>query len=229
MTTIIGHRGWRTRYPDNTLTGFQAAVSYAEGVELDVRRSRDGKLVLSHDPTLGGLEVTSNDWATLGEIDLGGGHHPALLDEVVAALPDTTIQFEIKNLPHQPGFEPDHRVALEAAERVRPGDVVTSFYWPTLVAVRRDFPNVATGALLDTHGDVRHAVEHCLDAGHRAVVPHESMFNDDTMTVIRDSGLESHAWTVNHSARAQELVEYGVSGIITDDPELMFKTLRRNN
>jgi glycerophosphoryl diester phosphodiesterase len=225
MPAVIGHRGWPSRFPDNTLSGFQAAATVASGVELDVRRSADGRLVLSHDPDLGGLEVASHPWATLVELDLGNGHRPALLDEVIAALPDTTIQFEIKNLPHQPGFEPDHRVGLEAASRARPGDVVTSFYWATLDAVRRSFPDVATGALLESRGDIRRTIEYCLDVSHRAVLPQETMIDERTAELIAESGLESYAWTVNDPVRAVELAGLGVSGIITNDPGLMAKTL----
>lgn len=225
-TLIVGHRGWPTRFPDNTLSGFSAAAAVADAVELDVRRSADGKLVISHDPTLGGIEVASHDWVTLGEVDLGDGHRPVLLDEAIAALPGTPIQFEVKNLPHQPGFEPDSRVALDAAARARPGDIVTSFHWPTLAAVRRDFPDVATGALLDRHGDVRQAVDHCLDVGHGTVVPEQTMLDEDSMSAITDAGLESYTWTVDDPERAIELAGLGVSGIITNDPGLMVETLR---
>ena len=225
MTSVVGHRGWPTRFPDNTLAGFLAAASVTDGVELDVRRSADGKLVLSHDPTLGDLEVSRETWATLGEVDLGDGHKPALLDEVVAALPSTSIEFEVKNLPHQSGFEPDHRVGLETAARARPGDIVTSFYWPTLEAVRASFPDVPTGALLDRTGDLREAIRHCLDAGHAAVVPHESSLDEDAMGIIQDADLDCYTWTVDDPARARELAALGVSGIITDDPGLMVETL----
>jgi glycerophosphoryl diester phosphodiesterase len=77
---VVGHRGWPTRYPDNTLAGFISASEVADAIETDVRRCGDGKLVLSHDPVLDGLEVASNPWSVLGEIDLGDGHHPSLLD-----------------------------------------------------------------------------------------------------------------------------------------------------
>ncbi len=108
---IVGHRGWSSRFPDNTLAGFLAASAIADAIELDIRRSGDGKLVLSHDPTIGGLVVSETAWSVLAETDLGDGHKPALLDEALAALPDTPVQLEVKNFPYQPGFEPDHLYA----------------------------------------------------------------------------------------------------------------------
>lgn len=218
---IVGHRGWPTRFPDNTLSGLMAAAEVADSVELDVRRSADGKLALAHDPVLGGLSVPDTPWARLCELDLGGGHHPALLDEAIPALPDTPIQLEVKNWPLDPGFEPDHRLALETAERARPGDVVTSFNPETLAAVRRSYPEVATGLAIPAAFALDEAVKQCLDAGHQTLVPDHSLITEELNVDI-----DVYPWTVNSVERAQELVEFGVTGIITDDPGLMHDTLR---
>lgn len=214
---VVGHRGWPARFPDNTLAGFMAAASVADAVELDVRRSADGKLVLSHDPSIRGLPVSSHQWHELLELDLGDGHHPALLDEVVAALPDLAIQFEVKNSPHEAGFEPDHRLALETAARARPKDVVMSFNWQSMAEVRRQFPDVVTGLLVGGAGDVGLAVDECLNLGHAALFPSVDL---PTLGVIQglESGLQVFPWVVNDDERVGELVGVGVSGIITDDP-----------
>ena len=217
---VVGHRGWPSRFPHNTLAGFLAASTVADVIELDVRRSGDGKLVLSHDPTLLGQVVCETPWSVLAELDLGDGHKPALLDEVLAALPDTPIQLEVKNLPHQPGFEPDHRVALEAAERSRPGDTVTSFNHASLEAVRRDFPDVPTGLAINEFGVLDESFNYCLDAGHRALVPEEVLITSPMPTAIT-AELEVFPWTVDKLERVRELVDFGVSGIITNDPGLI--------
>ncbi len=219
LPTIIGHRGWPARFPDNTLAGFLAVTAVADAVELDVRRSADGKLLLAHDPVLQGLEVARHPWPVLAELDLGDGHRPALLDEVIGSIRPIPVQIEVKNVPWQPGYEPDHRLGLEAAERAQPGDVVTSFNWETVGAVRRVFPDVATGVAVGAHSDLKYAVAHCLDVGHRVLVPEESLVTEETAELMGSSGLESFPWTVNDPTRAVELAELGVSGIITDDPE----------
>lgn len=217
----MGHRGWPALYPDNTLSGFLAAAAVADAVELDVRRSSDGKLILAHDPVLGGLHVVETPWSVLCELDLGQGHHPALLDEILAALPSTPIQLEVKNSPIDPGFEPDHRLALETAERARPGDIVTGFNRDTLAAVRRVFPNVATGLAIPAWSALDEGVKHCLDAGHAALVPDHSL-----ITAGLRVELDVYPWTVNDVSRARELLDFGVTGIITDDPGLIATTLR---
>jgi glycerophosphoryl diester phosphodiesterase len=215
--SVVGHRGWPTRFPDNTLAGFLAAAEVADAVEVDVRRSGDGKLILSHDPVLGGVAVSENPWRVLGETDLGEGHRPALLDEAIASVPGLAFQFEIKNMPHEPGFEPDHRLALEAAERARPGDIVTSFNWETLAAIRRVFPGVATGVLVDAGGDTDLGMKECHDHGHGTLLPSALLPGLEMVRAV-ESGLGVCPWVVNEPDRVTELAGIGVSGMITDDP-----------
>ena len=53
MTKLFGHRGYSGKYPENTLLAFQKAIEAgADGIELDVQFSKDGKLVVIHDETL---------------------------------------------------------------------------------------------------------------------------------------------------------------------------------
>ena len=218
----VGHRGWPARFPDNTLAGFLAASSVVDEVELDVRRSGDGKLVLSHDLTLGGLVVHETPWSLLAELDLGDGHHPALLDEVLATLPQTRVELEIKNNPGELGFEPDHRRGLEAAERSRPGDIVTSFNPATIDAVRRVFPDVPTGLLATGLGELGDFVKYCLDAGHQFLIPDHRMIHGP---LPMEAGVSFGTFTVDEPVRAAELVEWGVSSIITNDPGLISQHL----
>lgn len=219
---IVGHRGWPARFPDNTLAGLLAVSATADAVEVDVRRAGDGKLVLAHDPLIGDLIVSETSWAVLAEIDLGDGHRPALLDEALAALPDTPVHLEVKNLPHQTGFEPDHRLALETAERSRPADIVTSFNPTTLAAVRRSFPEVRTGLAVALGGDLEEAARLCHHAGHAVMAPAAEMITRP----VHELGLEVYPWTVDDPARAGELVELGVSGIITDDAPRLIAAIR---
>ena len=219
---VVGHRGWPTEYPENTLGGFLAAARVAGMVELDVRRCGDGRLVVSHDPVLGGFLVCETPWSTLSEVDVGDGHHPALLDEILAALPDTPIQLEVKNWFTDPGFEPDHRIALETASRARPGDVVTGFNPESLGAVRQTFPTVGTGLAIQAPLTLEDGVKICREAGHVALVP------DNRLVVAPlEAEIAVYPWTVNDERRALELAALGVTGIITDDPGRIGEALRR--
>lgn len=223
---MVGHRGWPARYPDNTLAGFLAASSIVDMVEMDVRRSSDGKLVLSHDPVLGGHVVHLTPWSVLAEVDLGGGHHPSLLDEVLAALVGLPAQLEVKNDSGEPGYEPDQRLALETAERSRDSDIVTSFNPATIEAVRRDFDSVQTGLAVQFPPSVEEVVDYCVRSGHRAIIPAAGPVAVGWVESAALAGIEVYPWTVNDVEVATELVEAGVSGIITDDPQAIANVVR---
>jgi glycerophosphoryl diester phosphodiesterase len=219
--SVVGHRGWPTRFPDNSLPGFLAAATICDRIELDVRRSLDGKLVLSHDPNLGDLPVATTPWSILADVDLGAAVKPCLFDEALVALPDTPVMIEIKNSPADPGYESDSRLGLEAASRARPMDAVISFNWGTVGLVRRHFPDVTTGLNVGVLGDLDDAVTQCLDGGHRYLVPDvDLLLNSD---IALPEGRETFVWTAQRfrllGAELGELASRGVAGIITDDPE----------
>ena len=108
---LIGaHRGLRLEYPDNTAAGILAAGDVADFVETDVRAAADGTLVLAHDPTLAGVTVADARWEELAALDLGDGHPPATLDDVLGL--GVPLNIEIKHDPDQPGFDPTFRFRL---------------------------------------------------------------------------------------------------------------------
>lgn len=53
MTKIIGHRGAKAYFAENTLSSFEAAISQgADGIELDIHYAKDGSIMVFHDFTL---------------------------------------------------------------------------------------------------------------------------------------------------------------------------------
>lgn len=85
---IIAHRGYRKRYPENTLLAFQKAIeAKADYIELDVHKTADGHVVVTHDYTTGrvadqNLRVRDTNLAKLRELDFGQGEKIPTLQEV---------------------------------------------------------------------------------------------------------------------------------------------------
>ena len=205
---VIGHRGWPARFPDNSLAGIKAAAAVAAMVEVDVRRADSGVLVLSHDP------VTP-------EAD------PLTLDQLLAAVPSSPLNLEIKNFPGDIGFEADHGLALETAAMSRPGDLLTCFYWPTVDEVRLRYPGAATGLLIDVGASISDALAHALHQGHGTLVPNWelALSQPDATREAAAAGLRIAVWTLNDPSQAVALAKLGVSAIITDDPGFMTEAL----
>lgn len=218
---IVGHRGLRLEYPDNSREGILAATRVCDMVEIDVRRTRDGIAVLAHDPQIGGQTIIDTDWRELAVLDLGGGLHPARLDAVLSAAPGAPFNLEIKNSPADPDFDDTFAFALEVAQLASDGDVLTSFHWPTIDAIRRAFPELTTGLLLDPFGLLAEAVAWASEMGHRVIAPHWSLLGEEPSAPVAElvqAGLHVFVWTVNDEEVARQAAAGGAAAIITDDP-----------
>ena len=122
---FIAHRGYRAKYPENTLIAFQAALDAGvQMIELDVLLSRDRKPVVIHDATLerttnGKGAVSDYTLEQLKQLDAGGWFHPRFVGEKlpelseVLDLADGRVFINIEIKPH--AYEPHH--PLDAVER----------------------------------------------------------------------------------------------------------------
>ncbi|HSJ33610.1 MAG TPA: glycerophosphodiester phosphodiesterase family protein [Acidimicrobiia bacterium] len=184
---VVGHRGETERHPENSLAAILAALEGVGAAEVDIRVSADGQLVLAHDAEVRGRQIAGSTWAELAELRRDG-HPICLLDEVLA-LPGR-LDLEVKNLPFQAEFDDSGRPALLVASRARPGDIVTSFYWPDMELVRRRAPEVATGLRVADPGLMEAALEHASEMGHVAVASEDPLVEADWCRRAIEAGLE---------------------------------------
>jgi glycerophosphoryl diester phosphodiesterase len=105
---VAAHRGWRNKYPENTIEAFKAALTLdVDQLETDVRATKDGELVLIHDATVdrttnGKGRVCDLTLAELRELDAGNGNKiPTLIElmELVKDHPTITLDVELKEYP----------------------------------------------------------------------------------------------------------------------------------
>ncbi len=110
---VAAHRGWKAKYPENTMEAFRAALALGvDQLETDVRMTKDGQLVLMHDATVdrttnGTGKVQELTLAELKALDAGNGAKiPTLVDfmELVKDHPTITLDIELKVYP-TPGNE----------------------------------------------------------------------------------------------------------------------------
>ncbi|MGH9017440.1 MAG: glycerophosphodiester phosphodiesterase, partial [Acidimicrobiales bacterium] len=103
---LLAHRGGVGPYRENTLEAFRGAIDFgADGVELDVRRSADGRLVVHHDAEVPGVGAVH---------DLSAGELPdwiPSLEEALDVCAGAVVNVEVKNSPLEAGFDPDGTLA----------------------------------------------------------------------------------------------------------------------
>ncbi|HSD48683.1 MAG TPA: glycerophosphodiester phosphodiesterase family protein, partial [Actinomycetota bacterium] len=185
--TIVAHRGASSTHPENTLPSFEAAVALgAPVVELDARLTADGVVVVLHDPDVARTtdgegfvhELTAEQVASLRA---GTPEHPAgvpTLVEVLEALSGrAALAIEIKNLPWEPAYEPDHEsIVRSVVEDLETTDfdgpvLVVSFNPHSIAAAKALAPQVATGFLTTQILDQREALAHVTEWGHDVLLP----------------------------------------------------------
>jgi len=110
---VAGHRGWRGKYPENTMKGFKAAFDIGiDQIETDVHITKDGELVLIHDKTVdrttnGTGKVCDMTLAELRQLDAGDGEQiPTFKEllELASNYPTVTLDIELKEYPEE-GWE----------------------------------------------------------------------------------------------------------------------------
>jgi len=223
---VYGHRGASADAPENTLEAFaMARAQGADGVELDVRRSADGDLVLHHDAALpDGRVVFETPTAAL----------PASVPSLADALDECAglvVNVEIKNSPFEPDHDPERGVADQVVDllRARGGRdrvLVSSFDLATVDRVRACDPSVPTAFLTFVDPVGADAVALAADRGHAAIHPHEGTVDADFVALAHAAGLEVNVWTVDDPDRIRALADAGVDGIVTNVPARAVAALR---
>lgn len=252
---VHGHRGARAVAPENTLAGFRhALLAGADAVELDVRATADGVLVVHHDPTLDrsllsrtdggpvplGLAIRSLRASALAPYRVGRARSEKVptLDEVLSWLhgealavrPGFAIDVEVK--VEEPAYlsAPPAELARLVVDAVRrceaQGHVrVLSFSTALLAAVRPLEPSLPLVVLSDSRS--RDLVAEARAVGATAVAPRRSLLSTRNVAAWREAGLGVLTWTVNDVAGWDEAIALGVDAIITDDPGALVAHLAR--
>lgn len=228
---VFAHRGGAALAPENTLASFAQAVALgADGIELDVRPSMDGRVVVHHDETLDRTTRLHGSVNRASAAELARADVPELA-AVLRACPGVRVIVEIKvNEPEFGRLVVEELRKANAVERA----CVGGFRGAVLRAVRDEEKSLATSAARE---EVRLAlyrswlhwpVTRPSYAGYQ--VPERS---GTTRVVskqfIRDAhraGLGVQVWTVNDEADARRLLDWGVDALITDRPDLMVPLVR---
>lgn len=222
---VLGHRGAPGSAPENSLDSFRAALDQgADGVELDVRRSRDGALVLHHDAAL-------VDGRLVGETPRA--QLPAnvpLLEEALEVCAGAVVNVELKNIPGEPDFDAacglaDAVVDLLGARRGADQVIVSCFHLATIDRVKARSPRVRTGLLTLFDPPAAAGVELAVSRGHDAVHPHHAFVDAGLVRAATARGLEVNTWTVDEPDRIRELARLGVHGVVTNLPEVAVASL----
>ncbi|MBI9094536.1 MAG: glycerophosphodiester phosphodiesterase [Sphaerochaeta sp.] len=229
---IFAHRGYSGKYPENTMLAFEQAVaSGAQGIELDVHFSKDGKLVIIHDELLKrttGKEGSVDDYTLdeLVQINAGKvfsdkfGHTPIpSFEEYCAYVRDKDIisNVEIKtNLLYYTGIEEE---LSKSVKKFGIGEKVlfSSFNWLSAVRIRQLEGTIPCGLLFEDRS-LRHIAYQAKSMGFAYIHPDRHLIDQEMVNECKELGIGLNVWTVNDKESLDRLREWEVDGIITNYP-----------
>jgi glycerophosphoryl diester phosphodiesterase len=214
---IFGHRG-APGYPrraENTIASFKKALNCgATGLEFDVRRCGDGRLVVIHDDTIdrttnGKGRVASLSYDQLRRFDAGLGESIPLLTDVLDQFgAHCMLNIELKDAGIATAVK-----ELILQRRLERQVIVSAFEWQELSPLT---PEVPIALLSSTLADLISAAS---DLHASAIHPRRDVVTPTLISAVHKAGLQIHVWTVNDPHEMSRFRESGADGIFTDFPE----------
>jgi glycerophosphoryl diester phosphodiesterase len=244
---VYAHRGASFELPENTLEAFALAIELgADAIETDCHMTRDGRIVLAHDPT---GERTSGDTRAIrhltfqelrahwnlaskfeqrrpGKFQSDQRFQVPLLEDALAAFPDIVFNIDAKQV--EPNIIPALVRAIrsqDAEQRVR----IASFSSKNLTRARTLGYTGETGLSANEIARImflpRAALRWLRPSGHAAQVPRRAygvaFDSQSSIDRLHELGLRVDFWTIDDPNEAQRLFAMGADGVMTDDPRTL--------
>ncbi|MGI8711920.1 MAG: glycerophosphodiester phosphodiesterase [Solirubrobacteraceae bacterium] len=222
---VVAHRGaWDSSIPQNSLEAFEEAVTMGvDAIELDVRRTADGRLVVVHDARIGGRPVGKLEHEQL-RARMKRGQAPGLEDvlEVTAGRIGVDVELKADGYVEQAMAIVNRRLAPDEY-------VVTSFRDSVLPAVKRAAPEARTGLLLRPGRLIGELERRVSAAEVDFLAPHARLARAGLLGWAAARELPSWVWTVNERrALRVQLEDPRVAAVITDRPRRALQTAQRS-
>ncbi len=229
QVSMIAHRGASFEAPENTIASVREAWRQgADAVEIDIWKTRDGKIVLLHDrstkrTTGTDLLVDKTRWDVIKTLDAGSfkdsakyaGERIPLLEDVLKEIPkgkklvveikcDASVVRKLRRVVSKSGV----------ADRV----VFIAFNWETIKKTAKYFPQNDCYWLCGKREVLDGKIAEASAAGLKGLDLHWSLVDEALMALCREHQWDVIAWTVDKPEEAKRLNGLGVSGITTNRP-----------
>lgn len=238
--TIFAHRGASGIAPENTMAAFKKAVEAgATWIETDVDVLKDGTPILIHDSSLDRTTNRSGSYydltvSDLDDIDAGSWFSPEFageriptLAQLVAFMNETGLNANIEIKSNEAGAQMSLQLVdaiLKELEALDGPQVIISSFNHVLLKIFKDkAPQYSVGALFVAENlwDDWKSILELVGADY--IHPDDSTLTRAQVQAFREAGYGVNVWTVNSPARANELFNWGVTGIFTDVAHQMLK------
>jgi len=237
---VVGHRGFSSVAPENTMASLLKAVEIgAGGSEFDVHATCDGALVVMHDgkvdrTTNGKGEIATLSLLEIKRLDAGSWKDPRYAGEPVPTLDDCLAA--LKNTPCRPVIEikganiADKVVAAVRAHNMVDHAYAISFNKDSVKAVRELEPGLSCALLLGANKETKiwdadkivdWIVTQAEECNTTFVDLDKALLSAEIVANLHEKKLTVWAWTVDEAPMMDNLLAWGVESITTNCPDLL--------
>jgi glycerophosphoryl diester phosphodiesterase len=212
LPLLLGHRGARVSpgIAENTFASFDLALEHGcDGFEFDVRLTASGNAVVCHDPKVRKITVARAKQGQLSKL-------PRMNDVIQRYGQRAFLDIELK-------VEDLESKVLTALRDYPPerGYVVSSFLPDVVMNLEARSRLVSIGLICETPAQLSRWPDLPVDY----VIAHQSLVEKNLVQEVHGAGLKILVWTVNDREDMQRLADWAVDGIISDDTQLLVRTL----
>lgn len=216
----VGHRGARAYEPENTLRSFKKAIELGvDAVELDVRKTKDGEIVVIHDEN---VKRTTNGEGLVADLTLKEiknlstekNEKIPTLEEAFDSLDCKVIIFvELK----EAGIE-KQVLGIVKKKGVEKNVVLVSFLEEALQKVRELDLDIETGLIYAKH---KNPLKAALDLKAQWLLALYRFIHTANVEKAHENKLKVLAWTVNTPEEVDEMKRKGVDAVASDKPDIL--------
>ena len=241
---VTAHRGFSGRHPENTLEAFRAAIELGvDWIELDVFRTGDGKIVVTHDKVTNrqgdvALPVPGSTYEALRGVDVATGfrkkHGLTLADCPAATMPllEDVLRLVMTQSRTRVSIQSKQDIIddIIAVVRALGARKWVGFNENSLARLRRVKElEPGTPVFYDTHGkDTAGEIEAARTYGFETIVVHEPKLTREAVDAIHAAALEVGVWVVNDPTQMNRFLDWGVDRVYTDFPDELLRIKRRD-
>jgi len=218
----IGHRGARAYEPENTLSSYKKALELGvDAVELDVRRTKDGEIIVIHDAevdrTTNGRGLVSQ--LTLKEIKQFNTEKDQKIPTLEEALDFLDKKVKVLIELKETGFD-EKMLKVIRKKGLEKNVIIVSFLEEALRKVRELDDIVETGLIYTNH---KNPIKTASDLKANYLLPLYRFTHTADVQKAHQNGLKVIVWTINKREEVAEYVKKGVDGITSDRPDILVK------
>lgn len=233
VPVVMAHRGACAEAPENTMTAFRLAMEQGvDYIELDVRMTKDGVLVVTHDDNLKRVAgVNKNVWdMTYDEIkglDVGSYYDPVYYQERIPTFEEvlnltkgkTRLNIELKPSAHDKNLV-ENVISLIKKYDIEDSCMICCMKYDTLKQVKALAPDIYTTYVMI----IAYSNFWDLDAIDAFSISHDRI-SKKIIANVKNRGKDIYAWTVNKEDDMNRVLDMGVDGVITDNPALLMDVI----